>query len=112
MPRKSEGYKPVKCDVEALIAESMADPEFAEEWAKPDTEIEALDVVLKARKKAGLTQKEIARRMHTSQAAVARIEKLAAGGARHSPSIASLQRYASALGLCLKIDFVPASKRI
>jgi DNA-binding XRE family transcriptional regulator len=109
MPRTTDVFKPVVCDVEKLIAESMNDAAFAEEWNKPDPEIEALDIVLKARKKAGLTQKDIARRMHTSQAAVSRIEKLGAGGAKNSPSVASLRRYASALGLKLKIDFVPAS---
>jgi len=103
----NDTFKPVKCNIGKMIADAMKDPDFAKAWNEPDPEIEALDVVLKARKKAGITQQEVARRMHTSQAAVARIEGLAAGDVRHSPKISSLRKYAAALGLRLKIDFEP-----
>ena len=106
------GYQPVRFDIESSLTEAMNNPEFAEAWNAPDPEIEALDVVLKARKAAGITQEEIARRMHTSQAAVARIEKLASNDAKHSPSVDSLKRYAAALGLKLKIGFEPARKPV
>ncbi|MEI8174085.1 MAG: hypothetical protein WCH07_11480 [Deltaproteobacteria bacterium] len=44
--------------------------------------------------------------MGTKAPAVARIE--AGGGSkRHSPSIATLRRYAEAVGCKLKIEFVP-----
>lgn len=103
----NDTFKPVKCNIGAMIAEAMKNPDFAQAWNAPDPEIEALDVVLKARKKAGISQQEIARRMHTSQAAVARIERLASCDAKHSPKISSLQKYAAAMGLKLKIDFEP-----
>ena len=61
--------------------------ELAEEFA-------FLDEVLKARAKAGLTQAEVAERMGTTQSAVARLES---ASAKHSPSLATLQRYAQAL---------------
>jgi hypothetical protein len=53
MPGTADAFRPVACDVEALMAESMEDPGFAEEWNRPDPEIKALDAVLKARGKAG-----------------------------------------------------------
>lgn len=105
---KNNGYNPVPHNQEEMLAEAMQDAGFAKNWNTPDPEMEALDVVLKARKKAGITQKQIAKRMHTSQAAVARIEKLASGNSKSLPSLGSLKKYAAALGLRLKIDFETA----
>ncbi|HXP23991.1 MAG TPA: helix-turn-helix transcriptional regulator, partial [Candidatus Sulfotelmatobacter sp.] len=51
-----------------------------------------------ARAKAKLTQGEVARRMGTSQSAVARMES-----GRKMPSTASLQKYARAVGRELRI---------
>lgn len=63
-----------------------------------------LDMLLKARQKAGLTQAELAARMGTQAPAVARLERALATG-RHSPSLATLRRYAKACGkrLILKV---------
>lgn len=102
---KTEGFKPVPHNRNAMLAGAMENAAFAKIWNEADPEISALDVVLRARKKAGVTQQEIARKMHTSQAAVARIEKLAAGDTKTLPSMTSLKRYAAALGFRLKIDF-------
>lgn len=56
--------------------------------------------LLRARKKAGLTQSEVARRMGTKRPAVARIESAKSG---HSPSVNTLRKYADAVGRKLKI---------
>lgn len=53
-----------------------------------------------SRRAAGLTQRELASRMRTSQAAVARLE---AGGV--GATLTTLQRAAHALGLTLTVDF-------
>ena len=53
-----------------------------------------------ARGAANPSQAEIARRMGTSQPAVARLE-----GGRGNPSLATLRRYAEATGTKLKISF-------
>ena len=66
----------------------------------------AIDVgekVREAREAAGLSQRELAVRMSTSQAAVARLE---AGGT--SATLTTLQKAAAALGLELTIDLAPA----
>lgn len=58
---------------------------------------ELLDQLLKARHDAGLTQAQVAERMGTQPPAVARLERsLATGG--HSPSLATLRKYAQACG--------------
>jgi len=72
--------------------------ELAEEFA-------FLDEVLKARAKTGLTQAEVAERMGTTQSAVARLES---ANAKHSPSLATLQRYAQALGYRVELRLVRA----
>ena len=66
-------------------------------------EFSFLDEILKARTAAGLTQSEVAARTGTTQSAIARLESEAA---KHSPSIATLQRYAFALGYRLEVRFV------
>ena len=56
-----------------------------------------LDTLLKARHEAGLTQAEVAERMGTQAPAVARLERSLATG-KHSPSVATLRKYAKACG--------------
>lgn len=67
-----------------------------------------IDEVLRARAEAGLTQAEVAARVGTTQSAIARLES---AQARHSPSVATLQRYAEALGCRLEIRLVRAKRR-
>ena len=89
-----------------MIADWMKDPNFKGEYDALEEEFNLFDAALKARKQAGLTQAEIAIRMGTKAPAVARME--AGGGSKHhSPSIATLRRYADAVGCKLKIEFVP-----
>ena len=68
-----------------------------------DEEFRFLDEILKARLATGLTQSEVAARCGTTQSAIARLES---GARRHSPSIATLQRYAKALGYSLELKLV------
>src|SRR5204863_284321 len=68
-----------------------------------DGEFAFLDEVLKARAEAGLTQADVAVRVGTTQSAIARLESAAT---KHSPSIATLQKYAKALGYQVQIRLV------
>jgi DNA-binding XRE family transcriptional regulator len=56
-----------------------------------------LDTLLKARHEAGLTQADVAKRMGTLAPSVARLERSLATG-KHSPSIATVRKYAKACG--------------
>ena len=60
-------------------------------------EAELLDQLLKARHDAGLTQAQVAERMGTQPPSVARLERSLATG-KHSPSLATLRKYAQACG--------------
>lgn len=86
-------------------------PGVKQEYDRLREEFEFLDEILRARAAAGLTQAEVATRIGTTQSAVARLES---ADSRHSPSIATLQRYASALGCKLQVRLVrrgPVSRR-
>jgi DNA-binding XRE family transcriptional regulator len=56
-----------------------------------------LDLLLKARHEAGLSQAQLAERMGTQAPAIARLERSLATG-KHSPSLATLRKYAHACG--------------
>ena len=70
------------------------------EYDRFDEEFAFLDEFLKARAAAGITQAEIAKRIGTTQSAIARLES---GGGKHSPSLATLEKYAHALGCRLEL---------
>ncbi len=90
---------------EEMVGKMLKDPEVKAEYDALKPEFELLDELLKARDEAGLTQEEVARRMGTSRPAVARIE--AGGGSKgHSPSIATLRKYAEAVGCKLEVKLV------
>lgn len=84
-------------------AQALARPDVRKAYEALAEEFSFLDEVLRARTEAGLTQAEVAARTGTTQSAIARLES---GAARHSPSIATLQRYAGALGCRVEVRFV------
>jgi DNA-binding XRE family transcriptional regulator len=69
------------------------------------TEFAILDEILAARKAAGLTQAQVAKRMGTQTPAVARLESSLATG-KHSPSLNTLKKYAEALGKKVQVHLV------
>lgn len=84
-------------------ARALARPGVQKAYAELDDEFAFLDEVLKARASAGLTQAQVAARIGTTQSAIARLES---AETKHSPSIATLQRYAKALGYRVRIRLV------
>ena len=81
----------------------MEDPGFREEYARVDDEFRLIEALVRARTAAKLTQAELARRLGTTQSAVARLE-----GGGVSPSFATLRRYAEATGSRLTVGLVRA----
>jgi transcriptional regulator with XRE-family HTH domain len=82
---------------------ALARPEVKAAYEAAAGEFAFLDEVLKARAESGLTQAEVAERVGTTQSAIARLES---AEPRHSPSIATLQRYAKALGYTVEVRLV------
>ena len=57
-----------------LKARFMEDPEFREEYARIDEVYALIEALVRARTAAKLTQAQLARRLGTTQSAVARLE--------------------------------------
>ena len=74
-----------------------------------DEEYGLLDEFLKARSEQGLTQAQVAEKIGTTQSAVARMES---GRGKHSPSLATLSRYAEALGCKLEVKLIRGPGKI
>jgi len=81
-----------------LFKEWRKEPEYIKEFEELEEEFAIANALIKARAKANLTQSDVAKRMNTTQSAVARLE----GGA--NPSIKMLKRYAKATGTKLSIQ--------
>ena len=71
----------------------MQDTETREAYEAHAYEFEIARSLIEARSDAGLTQAEVAKRMGTTQSAIARIE-----GGSQLPSMKSVIRYATAIG--------------
>lgn len=84
-------------NLKQLRRRALGHPPVKKAYHALEQEFAFLDEVLKARASAGLTQ---------AQSAIARLES---GLAR--PSVATLQRYASALGCRIEIKLVNASRQ-
>lgn len=83
---------------DAFFRKQMKNPEFRREYEALEAEFALANELIGARAKAKLSQAEVARRMGTSQSAVARMES-----GRKMPSTSSLQKYARAVGRELRI---------
>ena len=79
----------------------MRDPEFRKEYEKADEEFAVIEALIRARTKARLSQSEVAKRIGTTQSAVARLE-----GGGVSPSLSTLRKYAEATGTRLRVSLV------
>ena len=84
----------------------MKDPKYRREYDALEDEFSLVAALIEARTRAGLTQKQVARRMKTTQAVIARLE---GGGSK--PSTRTLERYAEATGSRLRINFEPEPAR-
>lgn len=91
---------------EELKAIALSDPAVREEYERIEREeMPMLDAILNARRESGMTQAEVAERMGTKAPAVARLESALISG-KHSPSLATLRKYAAAMGKRLEVRFV------
>lgn len=107
----AEVYAPVPFDAAAEAEHWQREsPAFARAWADQEDEFAALDVLLSARQRAGLTQAQVAELMGVKQSALARVEGALASRS-HAPSLTTLRKYAQAVGCRLELKMVPQSVR-
>lgn len=81
------------------LKKSLKDPEFEKAWEESEVEYQLACKLIEARLKKKLSQRELARKVGTSQAAISRIE-----GMSGNPSVSLLKRIAEALNTKLQIS--------
>jgi ribosome-binding protein aMBF1 (putative translation factor) len=91
---------------EDVFAEWRKDEGYRKAYATLEDEFALAEAMIKARARAGLTQEQLARKMRTTQAVIARLES-----GRAKPSTRTLERLAAATGTKLRISFEPGGRR-
>jgi ribosome-binding protein aMBF1 (putative translation factor) len=89
--------------VEESFAAWRKDPAYVKAYNALVDEFSLAKAMIEARAHAGLTQEQLAERMHRTQAVIARLES-----GRVKPSTRTLERLATATGMRLRISFEPA----
>lgn len=88
-----------------FLAEQLKDEEFKKEYDALEPEFSIIQAMLDARKKSGLTQKELADITGIAQGDISKLENGSA-----NPSLKTLQRLAAGMGMQLKLEFVPTNR--
>lgn len=96
-------YEPVRHDHAAFLARASKRRGFRAANDRLEVEYGLARERLAARMRAGLTQEAIAATMGAAGSAVSRLES----AGRHAPSMASLRKYAAAVGCELRIALLP-----
>lgn len=96
-------FNPVSHNHEAFLAKARSRKGFSEAYSSLELEYQVAGQMLKARSRAGLTQDAVAERMGTTKSAISRLES----AGKHAPSLATLKRYAQAVGCDLQVKLVP-----
>lgn len=92
-----------------MRAKALRNADVKSEYEKLSDECSLLDEFLNARAAQGLTQAQVAEKIGTTQSAVARMES---GSGKHSPSLATLSKYAEALGCKLEVRLVRKARAV
>ena len=87
------------------VEAALRQPGVKREYEALEEEFTLLSEMLKARQQAGKTQKDVATTMHTTTSVVGRLET-GWGKNYHSPTLATLKKYAHALDCKLSIKFI------
>jgi len=90
--------------VDEAVARWRRDSAYVKAYDALEEEFALVSEIIKARAAAGLTQQELAKRMKTTQGAIARLES-----GTTLPSTRTLKRFATATGHKLKISFEPSN---
>lgn len=87
-------------DWQELKKELLENPKFRKLYEDSQPEFEIARAVIRARIEQKMTQKELAKRMDTTQSVISRVEQ-----AKTTPSISFLKRLATALNTTLQVQF-------
>jgi len=96
-----------KISHEDLVKKALSNPKVKKEYNSLEAEFNLLNEMIKARKRSGKTQQEVAKKMHTSTSVIGRLEGLLGSTNKPSPTLATLRKYVEAIDCELKIKIVP-----
>ena len=96
-------YVPVQHDHAGFLAKARTRKGFEGAYDALALEYQLASQMLSARSRAGLTQDAVAELMGTTKSAISRLES----AGKHAPSLATLKRYALAVGCELEVRLVP-----
>lgn len=82
------------------LKESLKDPEFKKAWKETEPEYLLARELIKKRLEKKMSQRDLAKKLNTSQAVISRIETMSA-----NPSLSLLKRIAKVLDTKLQLDF-------
>ena len=95
---------------EELKAKAFLNPNVKTEYDALKPEFALLREMLIARENTGMSQAEIASRMGTKAPAITRLESSLTSG-KHSPSLATLKKYAEAVNCHIEIKLINNSEK-
>lgn len=82
------------------LKKRLKNPAFRKAWEESELEYQLSRVLIQRRLDKKMSQRDLAKKAHTTQAVISRIE-----GMNSNPSIGLLKKLAGALGVKLKIGF-------
>jgi DNA-binding XRE family transcriptional regulator len=85
-------------DYRETLQKELKDPAFKQAWDGFELEYNLANLIIKIRSEAGLSQEELAKKVGTTQSAIARMES-----GKVVPRLESLAKIASACGKKLEI---------
>lgn len=88
-------------DFTKYLNKNLDNPEFKKEWDALETESQIMRTLIDARLAAGMTRKQLSEKTGINQSNISKIER-----GTGNPSIATLERIASALGKKVSTSFV------
>src|SRR5271157_4521223 len=88
-------------DINVFLKEKLANKDFEKQYHRTATYFRLADELLLLRKKRGITQKELAEKIGTTQAVISRLEN-----ATVKPSMETIIKVAEALGAAVDVRLI------
>lgn len=86
------------------LKEELKNPEVRAEFEALEPEYQVIRAIIRAREEQKISQRQLSERTGIAQADISRIET-----GDGNPTVRTLQKIASGLGMALKLDFVPVA---
>ena len=93
-----------RIDFSQFKEKALENPEVKEEYENLKQKYELKTKLISLRKMAGLTQEELANKLHTQKSNISRLENV---NSKISPRLSTIEEYAKAMGYNLEINFIP-----